>query len=89
VGGALFTDHVPGRAGFCVRDVLAEGRIRSVSVHVGVSRLRQETSFSRRSRSLARAGQLRMACWQDSGSTPQRGQDTFGFALNLEGWAAR
>jgi len=46
---------------------------------------REETSFSMSSRSLTRAGQVRMACWNVSRSVPQRGQVRFGFSLNQEG----
>ena len=50
---------------------------------------REETSFSRRSWPLAWAGLVRMACWNVSGSVPQRGQVRFGSSWNPEGWAAR
>jgi len=50
---------------------------------------REETSFSRRSRSHVRAGQGRMACWKDSGLVPQRGQVRSGSSSDQEGWAAR
>ena len=68
---------------------LAKARRRCGSVHVAASCLREETWLSRRSRSLARAAQVRMACWKVSSSTWQRGQDRSGFSLNQEGWAAR
>jgi len=50
---------------------------------------RDETSFSRRSRTLVWAGQVRMACWNVSGSVSYRGQVRVGSSLNQEGWAAR
>jgi len=64
-------------------------RIRWGSDHKAASCPRVETSFSRRSRSLARVGQVRMAWWKVSGSVPQRGQVGFGLSSNQEGWAAR
>jgi len=57
-------------------------RLRWGSVHSMTSCLREETSFSRRSQTLVRAGQVRMACWKDSGSIPQRGQHGPGFSSN-------
>jgi len=63
--------------------------IRRGSDHIVASCPREETSFSRRSRTLARAGQVRMACWKDSGPFSQREQVGSGFSLNHEGWAAR
>ena len=53
------------------------------------SRPREETSFTRRSRSLAWAGQVRIACRKFSGSVAQRGQVWSGSSSNQEGWAAR
>jgi len=50
---------------------------------------REETSFSRSSRALVRAGQLRTACWKDCGPVSHRGQDGSGFSSNHEGWAAK
>jgi len=66
-----------------------KGRKRWGSVHSVASRPREETSFSWRSRTLARAGQVRMACWNVSGSVLQLGQVGSGFSWNQEGWAAR
>jgi len=59
------------------------------SVHSGASCSREETSFSLRSRTLERAGQVRMASSNDSGSIPHLGQVVSGFSSNKEGWAAR
>ena len=64
-------------------------RIRWGSDHRLASCLREERSFSRRSRSLTQAGQVRMACRKVSGSVPQRGQVGSGFSSNQEGCAAR
>jgi len=50
-------------------------RIRLGSDQSVASCPREETSFSRRSRSLVRAGQVRMACWNVSGSVLQRGHE--------------
>jgi len=47
-----------------------KARMRRGSVHRSASGPREETSFSRRSRSLFRAGQVRMACVKVSGSVP-------------------
>jgi len=58
------------------------------SDHIAASCPREETSFSRRSQTRVRAGQLRMACWKDSGSVPQRGQVRSGSSSDHEGWAA-
>jgi len=67
----------------------SKGRMRWGSVHIRASCLREETTSSLRSRTLERAGQVRMACSKDSGPVPQRGQDVSGFLSNYEGWAAR
>jgi len=64
-------------------------RMRRGSDHIVASCAREETSFSRRSRTRVRAGQVRMACWKDSGPFPHRGQVGSGFSSNDEGWAAR
>jgi len=64
-------------------------RTRWGSDHQGASCPREVTPFSRRSRTLARAGQVRMAWWKVSDSVPQRGQVGFGSSSNQEGWAAR
>jgi len=57
-------------------------RMRRGSVHKVASHPREETSFSRRLLTLAQAGQVRMACWNDSGALPQRGQVRSGFSSN-------
>jgi len=54
------------------------------SVHVVVSCPREVTLSSRRSRSLARAEQVRIVYQEVSGSTLQRGQDRSGFSSNQE-----
>jgi len=59
------------------------------SLHRLASGLKEETSFSRRPRTLVRAGQVRMACEKVSGSVPQQGQVGSGFLSNHEGCAAR
>jgi len=64
-------------------------RMRRGSDYIVASCAREETSFSRRSRTRVRAGQVRMACWKDSGPVPHRGQVGSGFSSNHEGWAAR
>ena len=57
--------------------------------HIGASCAREETSFSRRFRACVRAGQVRTACWKDSGPVSQRGQVGSGLSSDQEGWAAR
>jgi len=64
-------------------------RMRVGSDHIGASCAREETSFSRRFRTHVRAGQVRTACWKDSGPVPQRGQVGSEFSSDQEGWAAR
>jgi len=78
-----------GKPVFVVVMASPRAGIRWGSVHMLSSCPREETSFSRRSRSLARAGQERMACWNVSGSILQRGQVRLGFSSDHEGWAAR
>ena len=65
------------------------GRMTRGSDQVVPSGAREETSFSRRSRSRVRAGQVRMAWWKDSGVVWHRGQVGSGSSSNHEGWAAR
>jgi len=55
-----------------------KARMRWDSVHIVASCPREDTSFSRRSRTLARAGQVRMACWKVSGPVSQRGKSGWG-----------
>jgi len=62
---------------------------RGGSVHRLASLPREETSFSRRSRTLARAGQDRMACRNVSGSISHRGHARLGSSSDQVGWAAR
>jgi len=64
-------------------------RLRSGSDHIVVSCASEETSFSRSSRTRVRAGQVRLACWKDSGPVSHRGQVGSGSLSNHEGWAAR
>jgi len=66
-----------------------KAHLRWGSVHNLASLRREETSFSRRARTLAQAGPGRMACWNVSGPVPRRGQVRSGFSSNQEGWAAR
>jgi len=49
----------------------------------------QETSCSKRSLACARAGQVRIVWWKDSGRVPHRVQVVSGASSNQEGWAAR
>jgi len=64
-------------------------RIRRGSDHIVASCAREETSFSRRPGTRVRAGQVRMACWKDSGPVSHCGHVGSGFLSNHEGWAAR
>jgi len=64
-------------------------RMRRGSDHIVASGAREETSFSRRSRTRVRAGQVRMACWKDSAPASHRGQVGCGLSSNHEGWAAK
>jgi len=66
-----------------------KAHMRRGSVHRLGSGPREETSFSRRSRTLVSAGQVRMACVKVSGSVPYRGQVGFGLSSNHEVCAAR
>jgi len=64
-------------------------RMRRGSDHIVASCAREQTSLSRRPRTRVRAGQVRMACWKDSGPVSHRGQVGSGFSSTHEGWAAR
>jgi len=64
-------------------------RMSGGSDHIVASCASEETSFRRRPPTRVRAGQVRMACWKDSGPVPHRGQVRSRFSLNHEGWAAR
>ena len=64
-------------------------RMRVGSDHIGALCAREETSFSRRFRTRSRAGQVRTACWEDSGPVSQRGQVGSELSSDQEGWAAR
>jgi len=66
-----------------------KARMRKGSVHRSASGLREETSFSRRSWTLVRAEQVRMACVKVSGSIPHRREVGSGFSSNHEVCAAR
>jgi len=66
-----------------------KARMTRGSVHRSASGRREETSFSRRSRAMLRAGQVRMACAKVSRSVPHRGQVGSGFSSNHEVCAAR
>ena len=66
-----------------------KARTRWGSDHRVESCPREETSFSMRSRSRVRAGQVRMACRNVSGSDPYRGQVRLGSSSDQEGWAVR
>jgi len=78
-----------GKPVFVVVMYSPRARISWGSVHMSSSWPREETSFSRWSQSLARAGQVRMACWKVSGSVSQRGQVRLGSSSDHEGWAVR
>jgi len=64
-------------------------RGRKGSVHRSASGPREEKSFSRRSRTLVRAGPVRMAYVKVSGSVPHRGQVGSGFSSNDDTCGAR
>jgi len=66
-----------------------KARTRRGSVHRSASGPRDETSFSRRSCALVRAGQVRTACVKVSGSIPHRAQVGSGFLSNHEVCVAR
>jgi len=66
-----------------------KARMRVGSDHIAASCAREETSFSRRFRARVRAGQVRSACWKDSGPVSQRGQVGSGLSSDQEGWAAK
>jgi len=59
-----------GKPVFVVVMYSPKARMRRGSVHRSASGPREETSFSKRSRTLFRPGQVRMACVKDSGSVP-------------------
>jgi len=63
--------------------------MRGVPFQAGLYALTLVTSCSKRPRARERAGQWRMACWKNSGSSPQRGEVGSGFSSNKDGWAAR
>jgi len=60
-------------------------RLRRGSDHVFASCTREETSFSRTSRFRLRAGQVRIACWKDSGLVSHGGQVGSGSSSDHEG----
>ena len=64
-------------------------RMRRRTDHIVALCAREETSFSRRSRTREGAGQARTACWKDSGPVRHCGQVGLGLSSNHEGWAAR
>jgi len=66
-----------------------KARTRRGSVHRLASGPRDETSFTRRSRALFRAGKVRTAWVKVSGSIPHRWQVGSGFSSNHELCAAR
>jgi len=61
-----------------------KARMRSGSDHIVTSCPREETPGSRLSRTRVQAGQVRMACWKDSGPVPHRGQVGSGFSSDHE-----
>jgi len=81
--------HVRGNPVFVSVMYSPRARTRRGSVHRSASGPREETSFCRRSRTLVRAGQVRMAWVKVSDSSSHRGQVGSGFALNHEVCAAR
>jgi len=64
-------------------------RMKRGSDHIVGSCAREEASFSRSPRTRVRAGQVRMACWKDSGPVLHRRQVGSGFSSNHKRWAAR
>jgi len=74
-----------GKPVFVVVMYSPRARSRWGSVNKLASWPREETSFSRRSRSLVRAGQERMACWNVSGLVSHRGQVRLGSSSDQEG----
>jgi len=74
-GGLCWSGSMSGRKpGFVSVMYSPRARMRVGSDHIGASCAREETSFSRRFRTRVRAGQVRTACWMDSGPVSQRGQ---------------
>jgi len=59
-----------GKPVFVVMIYSPKARMRRGSVHRSASGPREETSSSKRSRTLFLVGQVRMACMKDSGSVP-------------------
>ena len=66
-----------------------KARTRSDLNHIPASCPREKTSSCRRSQTCARVGQVRMACWKDSGPILHRGEVSSGFSSNHEGLEAR
>jgi len=81
--------HVRGEAGLRFRDVFVESSYEVGLDHNVASCPREETSVSRSSRTHVWAGQVRMACWKDSGPVSHRRRVWSGLSSNHEGWAAR
>jgi len=66
-----------------------KGHTRIGSVHRSAWGPREQTSFSRSSRTLGRAGQVWLASLKVSGSAPDRGQVGSRFTSNHAGCVAR
>jgi len=88
-GGGLWSGSMSGGKLVFVSVMYSPSpRMRWGSDQIVASCPREKISFSKSSRTRVRAGQVRMACWKDSGPVPHRGQVGSGFSSNHEGWAA-
>jgi len=88
-GGLCSRSMSGGKPVFVSVMYLPKAHTRRGLDHILASSPREETSFSRRSQTLARAGQDWMACWKESGQVPHRGQVRSGFSSNHAVWVAR
>ena len=77
-----------GKPVFVMEMYWPRARRRCGSDHIVALCPREALCFSKLSRTRARAGQVRMVCWKDSGPVSHRGQVGLGFLSNHEGWAA-
>jgi len=89
-GGGLWSGSMSGGKPVFVSVMYATNALmRWGSDQIVASCLREETSFNRSSRTREWAGQVRMACWKDSGPVSHHGQVGSGSSSNHEGWAAK
>ena len=89
-GGGLWSGSLSGGKPVLVSVMYSpSARLRWGLDQIIASCQREETSFSRTSQTHVRAGQVRIACWKDSGPVWYRGQVGSGFSSNHEGWAAK